>query len=744
MLSIPFSIPFSFGGKCYICAMRCTMTGTVGKKLLFCAASSLLIGAVLAVSVSAAPALRGRFLRTQPDGNCFYVNISGDEFTRLSVTDDGRPVVKDADGWYCYAVIGADGRRSSSGVRVPGTAVTRGGEEEGRIGRTEVRPAESIVHAVNLAAEPARAVMDRMRTAAAERMRSGSVREVRVIILLAEFSDLKFRYSRSDFVDLVNKDGYSVNGASGSIRDYFTDQFGDECSFTFDVGPVVSLSKGYAYYGKNGSNGNDAKAHEAVIEACRLSDAEVDFSRYDLDGDGCVDHIFVFYAGTDEARGADEDHIWSHSWAIRDGAGLSVVLDGVSLNAYSMTSEIAYYSSLDKSALSPIGSFCHEFAHMLGLKDMYDTDYEDSGGRSKGFWKSISLMDSGNYNNDGRTPPNFTALELEMLCIGECLDLSTGAFSLTAGEKTYCRYEGDYPGEFYLFECRSAEGWDEYIGGSGLLICHVDRSERDAGYSTREGKVITAAERFALNEINCRPDHMCAELVGTKSSCSSVGEVFWPNGSRNIFSGGTSPAFSFWSGAKSEISLTDIRRSGKTVSFNVSGPVSISSVEAFQNAAIVCWGSSRGEDEECNISWTGGGKSSSASVEPYEEGRYAYIIEGLEEKTDYTVRVYFGGGENDASTRTFTTRAYYSSGYPFIYLSSGERDSTGRFVKGTRIPLRIYNARDVARVDWFFDGEAISAERTGYYTLPGSGVLKAVVHYGDGSSDIICKTVTVK
>ncbi len=744
------------------------MTGTVGKKIVLTAASLFLIGAVLAVSVSAAPALRGRFLRMQPDGSAFYVSLSGDEFTRLAVTDDGRPVVKDADGWYCYALIGADGKRVSTRVRIPGTASTRedeggigrttstredeGGigrttstrEDEGGIGRTEVRPPESVVHAVNMASGERRAAMERLRSAASERFMSGSIQQVRVIILLAEFADLKFRYGRSDFVDLVSKRGYDGNGASGSVMDYFTDQFGEECSFIFDVGPVVSLSKGYAYYGKNGADGNDAKAHEAVIEACRLSDTEVDFSRYDLDGDGCVDNIFVFYAGTDEARGADEDHIWSHSWAIRDGAGLSVMLDGVYLNAYSMSSEIAYYSSLGKYALTPIGSFCHEFGHMLGLKDVYDTDYEDSGGRSKGFWKTISLMDNGNYNNEGRTPPNFTALELEMLGIGTCRELTAGAFSLTAGERTYCRYEGDYEGEFYLFECRTAEGWDEYIGGSGLLITHVDRSEREAGYSTREGRVITAAERFTLNEINCRPDHMCAALAGTKENCSSVSEVFWPNGSRNSFSGNTSPAFTFWSGAKSEISLTDIRRSGKTVSFNVSGQVSITSVEAFQNAAIICWESAAAADESCSISWTGGGKSSSASVSPYETGRYAYIIEGLDEKTDYTVSVYFGSSAEDASTRTFTTRAYYSSGYPFIYLSSGERDSSGRFLAGTKIPLRIYNARNVARVDWYFDGKAISAERTGYYTLPGSGELKAVVYYEDGSSDIICKSVTVK
>ena len=240
------------------------MTGGVHKKIILTAVS-FLFAAVFSISISAVPALRGSFQRTQPDGSVFYVSLYGDEFTRLAITSDGRPVIKDADGWYCYAVIDSDGNRRSSGVRVPGTVGTRGGENG--IGRTGVRPAESVVRAVNLAAAPRRAVMEKLRAAASEKFSSGSGKEIRTIILLAEFPDLKFQYSRSDFEKMVNQKGYSVNGASGSILDYFTDQFGDECSFTFDVGPVVTLSRSYAYYGKNGSDGNDAKAHEAVIEA---------------------------------------------------------------------------------------------------------------------------------------------------------------------------------------------------------------------------------------------------------------------------------------------------------------------------------------------------------------------------------------------------------------------------------------------------------------------------------------------
>ena len=46
-----------------------------------------------------------------------------------------------------------------------------------------------------------------------------------------------------------------------------------------------------------------------IIEACQLIDDEIDFTKYDTDGDGVIDNVFVFYAGQSEAAGGGDDTI---------------------------------------------------------------------------------------------------------------------------------------------------------------------------------------------------------------------------------------------------------------------------------------------------------------------------------------------------------------------------------------------------------------------------------------------------
>ena len=60
------------------------------------------------------------------------------------------------------------------------------------------------------------------------------------------------------------------------------------------------------------------------------------------------------------------------------------------------------------------------------------------------------------------------------------------------------------------------------------------------------------------------------------------------------------------------------------------------------------------------------------------------------------------------------------------------------------MPLRVFNARGAARVSWTFSDSTLSTDGSGYYTVRGSGTLKAVVDYEDGTTDIITKQIIVK
>ena len=82
-------------------------------------------------------------------------------------------------------------------------------------------------------------------------------------------------------------------------------------------------------------------------------------------------------------------------------------------------------------------------------------------------------MDGGNYNNNSSTPPNLNCIEREILGIGTAVNVKAGqTYTLEPIHKngTYCKLESGTPGEYYLFECRSNQGWDKYIGGQGMLV----------------------------------------------------------------------------------------------------------------------------------------------------------------------------------------------------------------------------------------------------------------------------------
>ena len=64
-----------------------------------------------------------------------------------------------------------------------------------------------------------------------------------------------------------------------------------------------------SYYGEGRINVR--RSRELVREACAAVDAMVDFSAYDRDKDGVVDHVFIIHSGDDQASTLEVNDIWS-------------------------------------------------------------------------------------------------------------------------------------------------------------------------------------------------------------------------------------------------------------------------------------------------------------------------------------------------------------------------------------------------------------------------------------------------
>lgn len=757
----------------------------LGKLLKHISALTLAI-LVLGLRANAGPAWRGTLTLTQPDGSVLQARVVGDEFAHLMVDLQGNALIQNSEGWWCYAAFSGDGSMHNTGT-VAGDklrpASAAGGDIDEVLRKWSAQNKRTLVRNPLVATKGGQVAgvwkkagsssgtgAGWTRNCAGEGAASGSETEAksdteagsggtgsnapevirkRCLVLLAEFKDLKMSFTRERFENLMNK-------GESSVKNYLNDQFLGRYEFTFDVAPIVTLSQAHQYYGKN-SNGKDSRAAEAVAEACRLAAANgTDFSIYDTDNDGKVDDILLFYAGKDESEGGGDDCIWSHAWKL-SAANIKLTLNGKVIDSYAATSELSLRSS-GKYQFKTIGTICHEYSHSLGLADMYDTDYGGSGGEADGLWKSTALMDKGNFNNDGRTPPYYNAIDRDMLGIGQCEELKEGHYVLEPINLNgrFLRMDTANEGEYYLIECRTNTGWDIYTRCKGLAIYHIDKSANLTGYSPVYERNASAAERWTSNEVNCRPQHQCADMIESLDNANDISQIMWPYGKNNSFTPQSSPSFTLWDGSSSPLSITDILQIGDNVSFNVVKSESASPEKAidirrdiYQDTAIIQWKTDvPGSTSPAFILIGEKGKSETGemTVNAFEPGKYAIRLEGLKPATTYTMKIHYeaSGVKGEVVNVQFSTKKIYREGYPFIFLNTVKRNEDGSFPAGSMLPLVLLNANKFKAVEWYMDDRSIIADKNGYFKLTRSCKIKAVILYIDGSKEIIEKSMRVK
>lgn len=726
-----------------------------------------LLSLFIAPQLSFAIPVRMKYiLLEQPDGKQFEAIINGDEFASTITDASGHAIIKNSDGYYCYALYNSDGSKYSTGYLVGDEAPSHILDGSKNIPMQALKLSASTKRRYIAEERKTRpGILSRLKLSQSLMTKSEVINKS-CIILPVQFKDKSFKYTKADLIALVSQKGYSVNGGTGCIEDYFNDQFKGDYSFRFTISDIITLDNNCGYYFADSGNDKDAKTHLAVKEACQKADAQgIDFSRFDDDGDGEVDNVFLFVAGRDQADGGGEDCVWSHQYYLKYTPSSNVIIDGKKINCYAITTELRRAPD-NTFPLAGIGTFCHEYSHTFGLPDYYDTDGAASGGYGNGVWGTLALMDAGNSNNNTNTPPHYNAIDYDMLGLGSPKAVTTGQHSLEpiSKSRSFLKMETGNNGEYYLIECRDNKGWDKYIGGKGLLIYHIDKSQNPAGYSDTYNQDFTALKRWEYNEVNCRPSHQCAKLVSATPGISAytpdgyyannAQQVFFPSSQNNSFSATTNPSFVFWDGTNSPIAITGISFSGDNVNFNVirTGGISlpyakIDNVDVFQDAVIIQWQAS--DPTFTAPAYISYGKSGSVrqtiEVSPYEVGKYAVIIEGLSPRTAYQTELFFteGGLTGHKVPADFTTKSLHDV-EPYIFFNGITRNNDGSFPKKTSLPLRVYNLRDASAVQWYMNGTEIKAAGNGYYELNSSGDLKAVITYKDGSKDIIQKTITVK
>ena len=524
------------------------------KKRILLALTALLAGFQLLTAIPARP---GRTVYVQPDGTKIGIRQFGDEFAHWTVDDAGRIVTLSPDGYYRPAQ-GA----SASEIRRHGSA-RRAAARQNRAAR--------------------RAQSDPI-----------AIGQKRFLVILVEFTNKQFSTSEDPhaaFTDLLNKPGYSVNGATGSARDYYYENSHGVFEPIFDVYGPVQLDTTYAYYGQNDYQGNDKQAEQAIVDGCTKLDGEIDFTRYDNDGDGTVDLVFMYYAGMGEADGGATNTIWPHQWEL-SSAGKSLTLDGMKIDSYACTNEVVGMGTLE-GQMCGIGTACHEFGHAMGLPDFYDADYGQNGHAAALF--DFSLMDGGCYNNESRTPPYLNIQERIMLGWLAEEDVvhefpESGTYTLpSVDENIAYKTLTDQPGEYFLYECRGSNGWDAALEAHGLLVYHVDKSDRIVtvkpfGSALRLPAWQLWEEWNEYNSINENGSHPCFYIIPAADQDNLLFGHYLYAG-YYYFDTDEAPKIPFpgsekvttytpksWNGVESLFSLSDIAYANDVVTMKVNVP----------------------------------------------------------------------------------------------------------------------------------------------------------------------------
>ena len=409
---------------------------------------------VMTISLAsfAVPARRGFHDFQQPDGTTISLQLVGDEFAHWYESADGTVYKQTEDGRFVATT------REQINARRKASPKFRS---------MQARRAKKIGSDPNLAPKG--------------------------IVILVNFKDsqMKSAHTNAVFNELCNATNCTVNDGYPSAAQYFADQSDGAYRPIFDVFGPVTLSKNTSYYGKNDSDDSDEHATDAVIEACILANDQYDnlnFADYDSDNDGKVDFVYVIYAGKGEADGGASTTIWPHNWSIdewvtsysslADYTKAQTRLDNVYLDNYAMSSE------LSGNDLGGIGTLCHEFGHVMGLPDFYETNYGNNykNALTPNDW---DIMDGGAYNGDGHCPPNYSPWEKYFFGWHTPINLGNEGQLLTLqanGTTGYQAYQINQSGsligattasECYYIENRQQQGWDEGLPHHGMLIWKV-------------------------------------------------------------------------------------------------------------------------------------------------------------------------------------------------------------------------------------------------------------------------------
>ena len=317
---------------------------------------------------------------------------------------------------------------------------------------------------------------------------------LRVLVIAAAFSDLNSSVS----VAQIRQDFF------GTVANYYREISYGAVTLQGDVYGWYRLPYPETTYGKDCTGIDDADCSGAdgswqiARDAAALAEKEnVNFNNYDY-------FVFIHSGYGQESSGVKND-VWSVTY-----------LGGVYVQTKIRTlMKFAILPELEAQGSVPIGVYAHEYGHLLGLPDLYNTY---TGRTIMGPW---SLMDKGLWNGvpPGSSPSHMDAwskIQLGWISGSSLGVVNAGYDANFTLLPTEVSTNGTHaieipvstnspPTQYYLVEVRDRVGFDSALPTTGVLITYID----ERAYTGR------------VTVVNGHPD-----IPGLTDATWRVGQIF--------------------------------------------------------------------------------------------------------------------------------------------------------------------------------------------------------------------------
>ena len=351
-----------------------------------------------------------------------------------------------------------------------------------------------------------------------------------------------------------------------------------------------------------------------AFSAITATDSSINFAAFDTDSNGKISasemQVIFLIAGGESSTGLNSP---GGVWAMATGLAIDPDKDGIPINSqactgaleecngvemdnvwflgleasgqngYSQFGERHFFSSRDAT----IGVMAHELGHAyFDLPDLYDTTKVSSGIGAFGIMGGGSWGKKTINENAGSTPVHFSAWSKEKISVCNPQTVSSGVDNYTLpavyqmiDNSSSCgiyKASTSTSGEYFLFENRSAGGYDE-----GLNYLIYDNSSSEVVGTKYTGGL--AVWHVYDNLSSCLASNNCMALtpplvdleeandadLDNASSSGRTTHLFY-SGNSVTFDNSSTPNSNLYDNTSSGISLTNISAAGDNMTLTIS------------------------------------------------------------------------------------------------------------------------------------------------------------------------------